>query len=82
LKVNVYMLTCRCGCDMGCPLCSADYKQVYDTMKQEFDDTISGLANGYEKEESSCSEFEAVIVTSGDQYEWFITKQEIEVTLN
>jgi hypothetical protein len=51
-------------------------------MKQEFDDTISGLANGYEKEESSCSEFEAVIVTSGDQYEWFITKQEIEVTLN
>jgi hypothetical protein len=82
LKVTVYILTSRYGRDMGKPMCSENYLQVFDTMQKEFKNALNELDDRYEKDETSSSEFYATIVTSGDQYEWFITEQEIEVTQN
>ena len=81
MKLIVFILTSRCGFDMGSPMCSTNYKELYEIMEREYEDTLHDLDGGYVKEGTFCSNYEATIVTGGDQHEWFITEHEIEVRM-
>lgn len=76
--MKVYVMVSRCGTALGEVVCSADYLDVYTVMRKQYEDALQDEVSLHDcVEYSSCSDFEARIVTGGDESEWFISEHEV-----
>jgi hypothetical protein len=77
--MKVYILVGRCGTEFNGINCSANLNELQSQMKKAYEETIRDLLCNYSKDESSCGDMEASIVTGDSWYEWVITEHNIEI---
>lgn len=75
--MTLYVLTSRCGTEMGETLCSMYQPELYVKMKAEYDDVLKNLEKNSRVEYASYGESGASIVTGGDAWEWNISKHDL-----
>ena len=79
IALRVYTLAGRCGTDFNGIHCSANLSELQSEMKKAYKAAFEDLQGNYFKDDSSCGDMEACIVTNDDWYEWVISEHRIEL---
>lgn len=73
MRINLYVLQGRCGTDTLGTSLHLKHKDAHKAMSGEYKG-FKAERDGHYEPGTGIGRYEATIVTSGDWYEWFITK--------
>jgi len=79
MKIEVYVLTGRCGFNSLGTSVSTDLDKLRKEMTEACWSALKDLDGKYEESGTGCGEDAATIVTSGDWHEWVITTHTVEL---
>lgn len=78
MRINLYVLQGRCGTDTLGTSLHLKHKDAHKAMSDEYKG-FKAERDGHFEPGTSIGRNEATIVTSGDWYEWFITKFTLQI---